>query len=83
MKIEVEKGYTKARLLLLLMHEKNKANKINWFDRFDCGSSNKTYPFIYIWGSSRPISSRFSNKSRKKSGTLTEYVPVRTVRALG
>jgi hypothetical protein len=68
---------------------RNKINLISRFDWIDCGGFNRPYPFIYIKGGgldplqvgSRANPAGFANKSRKKSGTLTDSVHARTVRA--
>jgi hypothetical protein len=56
--------------------KRNKANKINWSDRFDYVCADRSYPFLYIRRRSRHVSSRFPNKSYKKSRIIAECVPV-------
>ena len=72
------------------MNGKNNANKVNLINRFDwidCVGVNRPYPFVYIrrkvwtyYKSAPKKSTYFANKSRKKLGTLTDSVHVRTAR---
>jgi hypothetical protein len=74
------------------MKEKNNANKINLYIdliRSILGRVNRSYPFVYIRGRSRPLqvvsqtnSANFANKSHKKSGTINDYVHVRIVQTV-
>jgi hypothetical protein len=74
------------------MNGKDNANKVNLINRFDWigrGGFNRLYPFNYISGgglgplqvSSQTNPTDFANKSRKKSGTLTDYVHAWTIHA--
>jgi hypothetical protein len=45
--LNLKKTKTKAKLLLL-MHERSKANKVKVFDRSISSGYNRSCPFIYI-----------------------------------